>query len=165
MTAPYSNGPGPHVFPGQDPQQLAVPGRSRGKALGAACRGFGITGLVVFALVIFGTLVYVLIPRGEHGLDLAPIAFIFMAGFFSIPVVVVNIIGLVLGIIALQKTKNPTERGYVARGLLMNAAPLSVVGLVVLLILLIYGLPHFAVLISSNSTTSAPTPSTPKELL
>ncbi len=139
MTAPYSNGPGPHVFPGQDPQQLAVPGRSRGKALGAACRGFGITGLVVFALVIFGTLVYVLIPRGEHGLDLAPIAFIFMAGFFSIPVVVVNIIGLVLGVIALQKTKNPTERGYVARGLLMNAAPLSVVGLVVLLILLIYG--------------------------
>lgn len=139
MTAPYSNGPGPHVFPGQDPQQLAVPGRSRGKALGAACRGFGITGLVVFALVIFGTLVYVLIPRGEHGLDLAPIAFIFMAGFFSIPVVVVNIIGLVLGIIALQKTMNPTERGYVARGLLMNAAPLSVVGLVVLLILLIYG--------------------------
>ncbi len=139
MTAPYSNGPGPHVFPGQDPQQLAVPGRSRGKALGAACRGFGITGLVVFALVIFGTLVYVLIPRGEHGLDLAPIAFIFMAGFFSIPVVVVNIIGLVLGIIALQKTKNPTERGYVARGLLMNAAPPTVVGLVVLLILLIYG--------------------------
>ena len=139
MTAPYSNGPGPHVFPGQDPQQLAVPGRSRGKALGAACRGFGITGLVVFALVIFGTLVYVLIPRGEHGLDLAPIAFIFMAGFFSIPVVVVNIIGLVLGIIALQKTKNPTERSYVARGLLMNAAPPTVVGLVVLLILLIYG--------------------------
>ena len=139
VTAPYSNGPGPHVFPGQDPQQLAVPGRSRGKALGAACRGFGITGLVVFALVIFGTLVYVLIPRGEHGLDLAPIAFIFMAGFFSIPVVVVNIIGLVLGIIALQKTKNPTERGYVARGLLMNAAPPTVVGLVVLLILLIYG--------------------------
>ena len=139
MTAPYSNGPGPHVFPGQDLQQLAVPGRSRGKALGAACRGFGITGLVVFALVIFGTLVYVLIPRGEHGLDLAPIAFIFMAGFFSIPVVVVNIIGLVLGIIALQKTKNPTERGYVARGLLMNAAPPTVVGLVVLLILLIYG--------------------------
>jgi hypothetical protein len=116
-----------------------VPGGSRGKALGAACRGFGITGLVVFALVILGTLVYVLIPRGEHGLDLAPIAFIFMAGFFSIPVVVVNIIGLVLGIIALQKTKNPTERGYIARGLLMNAAPLTIVGLVVLLILLIYG--------------------------
>ena len=139
MTAPYSNGPGPHVFPGQDPQQLAVPGRSRGKALGAACRGFGITGLVVFALVIFGTLVYVLIPRGEHGLDLAPIAFIFMAGFFSIPVIVVNIIGLVLGIIALKQTKNPSERGYIARGLLMNAAPLTVVGLVVLLILLIYG--------------------------
>ena len=139
MTAPYSNGPGPHVFPGQDPQQLAVPGRSRGKALGAACRGFGITGLVVFALVIFGTLVYVLIPRGEHGLDLAPIAFIFMAGFFSIPVVVVNIIGLVLGIIALKQTKDPSERGYIARGLLMNAVPLMVVGLVVLLILLIYG--------------------------
>ena len=132
MTAPYLNGPGPHVSPSQDPRQLAVPGRSRGKALGAACRGFGITGLVVFALVIFGT-------RGEHALDLAPVAFIFMAGFFSIPVVVVNIIGLVLGFIALQKTKNPSERGYIARGLLMNAAPLTVVGLVVLLILLIYG--------------------------
>lgn len=139
MTAPYLNGPGSHVSPSQDPRQLAVPGRSRGKALGAACRGFGITGLVVFAVVILGTLVYVLIPRGEHGLDLAPIAFIFMAGFFSIPVVVVNIIGLVLGIIALKQTKNPSERGYIARGLLMNAAPLTVVGLVVLLILLIYG--------------------------
>lgn len=139
MTAPYLNGPGSHVSPSQDPRQLAVPGRSRGKALGAACRGFGITGLVVFAVVILGTLVYVLIPRGEHGLDLAPVAFIFMAGFFSIPVVVVNIIGLVLGIIALKQTKNPSERGYIARGLLMNAAPLTVVGLVVLLILLIYG--------------------------
>ena len=139
MTTPYSTGPGLNGYPAQAPQQPAAPGSSRGKALGAACRGFGITGLVVFALVILGTLVYVLIPRGEHGLALAPIAFIFMAGFFSIPVVVVNIIGLVLGIIALQKTKNPTERGYVARGLLMNAAPLSVVGLVVLLILLIYG--------------------------
>lgn len=139
MTAPYLNGPGSHVSPSQDPRQLAVPGRSRGKALGAACRGFGITGLVVFAVVILGTLVYVLIPRGEHGLDLAPIAFIFMAGFFSIPVVVVNIIGLVLGFIALKQTKNPSERGYIARGLLMNAAPLTVVGLVVLLILLIYG--------------------------
>lgn len=139
MTAPYLNGPGSHVSPSQDPRQLAVPGRSRGKALGAACRGFGITGLVVFAVVILGTLVYVLIPRGEHGLDLAPIAFIFMAGFFSIPVVAVNIIGLVLGIIALKQTKNPSERGYIARGLLMNAAPLTVIGLVVLLILLIYG--------------------------
>lgn len=139
MTAPYLNGPGSHVSPSQDPRQLAVPGRSRGKALGAACRGFGITGLVVFAVVILGTLVYVLIPRGEHGLDLAPVAFIFMAGFFSIPVVVVNIIGLVLGTIALKQTKNPSERGYIARGLLMNAAPLTVVGLVVLLILLIYG--------------------------
>ena len=139
MTAPYLNGPGSHVSPSQDPRQLAVPGRSRGKALGAACRGFGITGLVVYAVVILGTLVYVLIPRGEHGLDLAPIAFIFMAGFFSIPVVVVNIIGLVLGFIALKQTKNPSERGYIARGLLMNAAPLTVVGLLVLLILLIYG--------------------------
>lgn len=90
-------------------------------------------------MVILGTLVYVLIPRGEHGLDLAPIAFIFMAGFFSIPVVVVNIIGLVLGFIALKQTKNPSERSYIARGLLMNAAPLTVIGLVVLLILLIYG--------------------------
>lgn len=139
MTTPYSTGPGTNGYPAQAPQQPSVPGRSRGNALGAACRGFGITGLVVFALVILGTLVYVLIPRGEHWLDLAPIAFIFTAGFFSIPVVVVNIIGLVLGFVALKQTKNPSERGYIARGLLMNAAPLTVVGLVVLLILLIYG--------------------------
>lgn len=139
MTTPYSTGPGLNGYPAQVPQQPSVPGRSRGNALGAACRGFGITGLVVFALVILGTLVYVLIPRGEHGLDLAPIAFIFTAGFFSIPVIAVNIIGLVLGFVALKQTKNPSERGYIARGLLMNAAPLTVVGLVVLLILLIYG--------------------------
>ena len=139
MTTPYSTGPGTNGYPAQAPQQPSVPGRSRGNALGAACRGFGITGLVVFALVILGTLVYVLIPRGEHWLDLAPITFIFTAGFFSIPVVAVNIIGLVLGFVALKQTKNPSERGYIARGLLMNAAPLTVVGLVVLLILLIYG--------------------------
>ena len=139
MTTPYSTGPGTNGYPAQAPQQPSVPGRSRGNALGAACRGFGITGLVVFALVILGTLVYVLIPRGEHWLDLAPIGFIFVAGFCSIPVVAVNIIGLVLGFVALKQTKNPSERGYIARGLLMNAAPLTVVGLVVLLILLIYG--------------------------
>ena len=115
MTAPYSNGPGPHVFPGQDPQQLAVPGRSRGQALGAACRGFGITGLVIFALVILGTLVNVLIPSGEHWLDLAPISFIFVAEFFSIPVVVVNIIGLVLGFVALKQMKNRYEHGYITQ--------------------------------------------------
>ena len=139
MTTPFSTGPGLNGYPAQAPRQPGVPGRSRGKALGAACRGFGITGLVAFALVSFGTLVYVLIPRGEHWLDLAPISFIFMAGFFSIPVVAVNIIGLVLGFVALKQTKNRYERGYIARGLLMNAAPLTVVGLVVLLILLIYG--------------------------
>jgi len=143
VTTPYSTGPGSNGYPAQAPQQPAVSGRSRGNALGAACRGFGITGLVVFALVILGTLVYVLIPRGEHWLELAPIAFIFMAPFFCIPVVAVNIIGLVLGVIALKQTKNRIERGYIARGLLMNAAPLTVVGLVVLLILLIYGFFYF----------------------
>lgn len=143
MTTPYSTGPGLSGYPAQDPQQPGVPGRSRGKALGAACRGFGITGLVVFALVILGTLVYVLIPRGEHWLELAPIAFIFMAPFFCIPVVAVNIIGLVLGFAALKQTKNRIERGYVVRGMLMNAAPLTLIGLVALLILFIYGFFYF----------------------
>ena len=142
MTTPYSTGPGLSGYPAQDPQP-GVPGRSRGKALGAACRGFGITGLVVFALVILGTLVYVLIPRGEHWLELAPIAFIFMAPFFCIPVVAVNIIGLVLGFAALKQTKNRIERGYVVRGMLMNAAPLTLIGLVALLILFIYGFFYF----------------------
>ena len=87
MTTPYSTGPGLNGYPAQVPQQSGVPARSRGKALGAACRGFGITGLVIFALVILGTLVNVLIPSGEHWLDLAPISFIFVAEFFSIPVV------------------------------------------------------------------------------
>lgn len=143
MTTPYSTGPGSNGYPAQAPQQPAVSGRSRGNALGAACRGFGITGLVVFALVILGTLVYVLIPRGEHWLELAPIAFIFMAPFFCIPVVVVNIIGLVLGFAALKQTKNRIERGYVVRGMLMNAAPLTLIGLVALLILFIYGFFYF----------------------
>ena len=115
MTTPYSTGPGLNGYPAQASQQPSVPGRSRGNALGAACRGFGITGLVVFALVILGTLVYVLIPRGEHGLDLAPISFIFVAGFFSIPVVVVNIIGLVLGFVALKQMKNRYEHGYITQ--------------------------------------------------
>ena len=137
-TYPAFNSGQPMVY-GSRATKPAVPGRRRGMMLGGVCRGFGITGLVVFALVVVGTLVYVMIPTDEYSRGLAPLAFIFMAGFFSIPVVVVNIIGLVLGIIALQKTKNPTERGYVARGLLMNAAPPTVVGLVVLLILLIYG--------------------------
>lgn len=143
MTTPYSTGPGSNGYPAQAPQQPAMSGRSRGNALGAACRGFGITGLVVFALVILGTLVYVLIPRGEHWLELAPIAFIFMAPFFCIPVVAVNIIGLVLGFAALKQTKNRIERGYVVRGMLMNAAPLTLIGLVALLILFIYGFFYF----------------------
>lgn len=143
MTTPYSTGPGLSGYPAQAPQQPAMSGRSRGNALGAACRGFGITGLVVFALVILGTLVYVLIPRGEHWLELAPIAFIFMAPFFCIPVVAVNIIGLVLGFAALKQTKNRIERGYVVRGMLMNAAPLTLIGLVALLILFIYGFFYF----------------------
>ena len=70
MTTPYSTGPGLNGYPAQVPQQSGVPAPSRGKALGAACRGFGITGLVIFALVILGTLVNVLIPSGEHWLDL-----------------------------------------------------------------------------------------------
>lgn len=139
MTMPHDPGSGLNGYPAQAPQQTGVPGRSRGNALGAACRGFGITGLVVFALVILGTLVYVLIPRGEHTLELAPIGFIFIAPFFCIPVVAVNIIGLVLGVIALKQTKDRIERGYVVRGMLMNAAPLTLIGLVALLILFIYG--------------------------
>lgn len=139
MTMPHDPGSGLNGYPAQAPQQPAVPGHSRGNALGAACRGFGITGLVVFALVILGTAVYVLIPRGEHTLELAPIGFIFIAPFFCIPVVAVNIIGLVLGVIALKQTKNRMERGYVVRGMLMNAAPLTLIGLVALLILFIYG--------------------------
>ena len=149
MTKPNPNVYDPGTYPAFNPgqpmiddsraTQPAVSGRRRGMTLGGVCRGFGITGLVVFALVVVGTLVYVMIPADDYSRGLAPLAFIIVAGFGSIPVVVVNIIGLVLGIIALQKTKNPTERGYIARGLLMNAAPLTVVGLVVLLILLIYG--------------------------
>ena len=115
MTTPYSTGPGLNGYQAQVPQQSGVPARSRGKALGAACRGFGITGLVIFALVILGTLVNVLIPSGEHWLDLAPISFIFVAEFFSIPVVAVNIIGLVLGFVALKQTKNRYERGYITQ--------------------------------------------------
>ena len=107
--------------------------------LGGVCRGFGITGLVVFALVVVGTLVYVMIPTDEYSRGLAPLAFIFMAGFGSVPVVLVNIIGLIIGFVALAQVEDPADRAYVRRSLLMNAPPLIIVAVVVALIGVLYG--------------------------
>lgn len=119
--------------------QPAVPGRRRGMTLGGVCRGFGITGLVVFALVVVGTLVYVMIPTDDYSRGLAPLAFIFMAGFGSIPVVAVNIIGLIVGFVALAQVEDPADRAYVCRSLLLNAPPLIIVAVVVALIGVLYG--------------------------
>ena len=149
MTKPNPNVYDPGTYPAFNPgqpmiddsraTQPAVPGRRRGMTLGGVCRGFGITGLVVFALVVVGTLVYVMIPTDEYSRGLAPLAFIFMAGFGSVPVVLVNIIGLIIGFVALAQVEDPADRAYVRRSLLMNAPPLIIVAVVVALIGVLYG--------------------------
>lgn len=149
MTKPNPNVYDPGTYPafnsgqpmvdGSRATKPAVPGRRRGMMLGGVCRGFGITGLVVFVLVVVGTLVYVMIPTDEYSRGLAPLAFIFMAGFGSVPVVVVNIIGLVVGFVALAQVEDPADRAYVRRSLLMNAPPLIIVAVVVALIGVLYG--------------------------
>lgn len=141
----YDPGTYPAFNPGQPTvddsraTQPAVPGQRRGMMLGGVCRGFGITGLVVFVLVVVGTLVYVMIPADDYSRGLAPLAFIFMAGFGSIPVVVVNIIGLFVGFVALAQAEDPADRAYVRRSLLLNAPPLIIVAVVVALIGVLYG--------------------------
>ena len=141
----YDPGTYPAFNPGQPTvddsrvTQPAVPGRRRGMMLGGVCRGFGITGLVVFALVVVGTLVYVMIPADDYSRGLAPLAFIIVAGFGSIPVVVVNIIGLIVGFVALAQAEDPADRAYVCRSLLLNAPPLIIVAVVVALIGVLYG--------------------------
>lgn len=149
MTKPNPNVYDPGTYPafnsgqpmvdGSRATKPAVPGRCRGMMLGGVCRGFGITGLVVFALVVVGTLVYVMIPTDEYSRGLAPLAFIFMAGFGSVPVVLVNIIGLIIGFVALAQVEDPADRAYVRRSLLMNAPPLIIVAVVVALIGVLYG--------------------------
>ena len=149
MTKPNPNVYDPGTYPafnsgqpmvdGSRATKPAVPGRRRGMTLGGVCRGFGITGLVVFALVVVGTLVYVMIPTDEYSRGLAPLAFIFMAGFGSVPVVLVNIIGLIIGFVALAQVEDPADRAYVRRSLLMNAPPLIIVAVVVALIGVLYG--------------------------
>ena len=149
MTKPNPNVYDPGTYPafnsgqpmvdGSRATKPAVPGRRRGMMLGGVCRGFGITGLVVFALVVVRTLVYVMLPTDEYSRGLAPLAFIFMAGFGSVPVVVVNIIGLVVGFVALTQVEDPADRAYVRRSLLMNAPPLIIVAVVVALIGVLYG--------------------------
>lgn len=137
-TYPAFNSGQPMVY-GSRATKPAVPGRRRGMMLGGVCRGFGITGLVVFALVVVGTLVYVMIPTDEYSRGLAPLAFIFMAGFGSVPVVLVNIIGLIIGFVALAQVEDPADRAYVCRSLLLNAPPLIIVAVVVALIGVLYG--------------------------
>ena len=78
-------------------------------------------------------------PPDEYSRGLAPLAFIFMAGFGSVPVVLVNIIGLIIGFVALAQVEDPADRAYVRRSLLMNAPPLIIVAVVVALIGVLYG--------------------------
>ena len=80
-----------------------------------------------------------MIPADDYSRGLAPLAFIIVAGFGSIPVVAVNIIGLIVGFVALAQVEDPADRAYVRRSLLLNAPPLIIVAVVVALIGVLYG--------------------------
>ena len=58
---------------------------------------------------------------------LAPLAFIFIVGLGSIPVGLINLIGVILGFAAMNQVVTLEERKYVSRALLLNAIPVVVI--------------------------------------
>ena len=150
MTTPYLNGPEPNSYPGQAPQPPAVHytqapqpapfGQNSGKKPGKASFGCGVAGLVVFGgVIVIGLLAWVggAMSSGDSvGRGLAPLAFIFIVGLGSIPVGLINLIGAVLGFAAMNQVATPEERKYVSRALLLNAIPVVVIAVPVLLFFL-----------------------------
>ena len=158
MTTPYSNYPEPNSYLGQVPQPPAVnysqapqavpfsqnPRKSPGKA-SFAC---GVAGLVVFgAVVLIGLLVWfgaAMDSSDSLGRGLAPLAFIFIVGLGSIPVGLINLIGVILGFVAMNQVVTLEERKYVSRALWLNAIPVVVIAVPVLLFLLFSVLSSYA---------------------
>ena len=68
---------------------------------------------------------------------LAPLGFIFIVGLGSIPVGLINLIGAILGVAAMNQVRTPEEGKYVSRALRLNAIPVVVVIAAVLLFFLL----------------------------
>ena len=162
MTTPYPNYPEPNSYPGQVPQSPAaiysqVPqppavhdsqapqpapfGQNPGKSPGKASFGCGVAGLVLFGVVIVIGLVawvgFAMTSTDSLERALAPLGFIFIVGLGSIPVGLINLIGAILGVAAMNQVRTPEEGKYVSRALRLNAIPVVIVVAVVLLFLLL----------------------------
>lgn len=162
MTTPYPNGTEPNSYPGQVPQPPAanysqVPqppavhygqapqpapfGQNPGKSPGKASFGCGVAGLVLFGVVIVIGLVawvgFAMTSTDSLERALAPLGFIFIVGLGSIPVGLINLIGAILGVAAMNQVRTPEEGKYVSRALRLNAIPVVVVMAAVLLFLLL----------------------------
>ena len=162
MTTPYPNGTEPSSYPGQvlqppaanysqAPQPPAVHdsqtpqpapfGQNPGKSPGKASFGCGVAGLVVFGVVIVIGLVawvgFAMTSTDSLERALAPLGFIFIVGLGSIPVGLINLIGAILGVAAMNQVRTPEEGKYVSRALRLNAIPVVVVIAAVLLFFLL----------------------------
>lgn len=162
MTTPYPNGTEPNSYPGQVPQPPAanysqVPqppavhdsqapqpapfGQNPGKSPGKASFGCGVAGLVLFGVVIVIGLVawvgFAMTSTDSLERALAPLGFIFIVGLGSIPVGLINLIGAILGVAAMNQVRTPEEGKYVSRALRLNAIPVVVVIAAVLLFFLL----------------------------
>lgn len=151
MTTPYPNYPEPNSYPGQVPQppaanynqvpQPAPYGQNPGKSPGKASFGCGVAGLVVFGVVIVIGLVawvrFAMTSTDSLERALAPLGFIFIVGLGSIPVGLINLIGAILGVAAMDQVRTPEEGKYVSRALRLNAIPVVIVVAAVLLFFLL----------------------------
>lgn len=151
MTTPYLNGPEPNSYPGQAPQPPAVHytqapqpapfGQNSGKRPGKASFGCGVAGLVVFGVVIVIGLVAsvgaAMTSTDSLERALAPLGFVFIVGLGSIPVGLINLIGAILGVAAMDQVRTPEEGKYVSRALRLNAIPVVIVVAAVFLFFLL----------------------------
>ena len=125
------------------PPPPAVAGRKRGTILGGVCKGIGIIGNLSFVLAIIGPImemVFILVTRqpSDEAKKMAPLGVIIEIVFLTVPGLVVNTIGFIVGLVALAQAKNPDDRGYVVRALLLNLPPLIIAGFVLLMYAFVY---------------------------
>lgn len=126
------------------PAPPAVAGRKRGTILGGVCKGIGIIGILSFVLAIIGPImemVFILVTKqpSDEAKKMAPLGVIIEIVFLTVPGLVVNTIGFIVGLVALAQAKNRGDRGYVVRALLLNLPPLIIAGFVLLMYAFVYG--------------------------
>ena len=122
--------------------RLAGEGGRRGVTSGRRRRhAGGVAGLVVFGVVIVIGLVawvrFAMTSTDSLERALAPLGFVFVVGLGSIPVGLINLIGAILGVAAMDQVRTPEEGKYVSRALRLNAIPVVIVVAAVLLFLLL----------------------------